>query len=670
LALACTIEGFVVPGAVTLPALVLGGSAGALLGAGFGAVQGRLARWSVKRQRIAWSLAAAVGGLGVALQLDALAKLRGPHAALALLTLFGGVVGGGALGAWLSLVQPALDQRLPSLSRPSWRAGYVGCAVLALLASEIILGQVTVLKAYPVAQAMVVGSTWLVVGAASLVWVPRATRWLQATTYAALAVGLGLTARISPEAASLLFERPHAGHVLQLARLVTDLDRDGASGFFAGQDCAPFDARVSPLAPEIPANGLDDNCRFGDAPRGPERAAVPPPSGPAPRSVVLVTVDSLRADHLHAYGYARPTSPNLDLLALGARRFAHAYTSGGWTCLALHSLFSGLYPRRLAWEAVALTTKQRVLPFPYQAQLEPGEAWLSTVSALSGSPLPSLPELLRARGMRTLAVVGGEAPSRLLTHRGWLERSFERVERLENDHDLGVTERALALAAQDRERPFFLWVHYFEPHFPPQHHAEVPSFGDDVVARYDHDVAFTDFEIGRLLAGIERTSPNAVVIVTADHGEAFEGGLPTHGLDLTEELIRIPLLIRGPGCEGGVESQPVSSVDLAPTILGFTNTPAPSGLDGHDLRQPLPPQRAVLTDLWRRKPDGQLFLDATAATGHARRLVHDRLRQTWVVSSLAPAAGSQRFPIGSVPQLERALGSYLEQPNGLEEPPR
>lgn len=668
------VESLIFPGNVTLPAVVLGGAVGVALGSLVGLLQAGLYARPRPWQLASWGAFGAAAGLWVALQVGAFAKLRGQHPRLALVALLTCGLGGGGVGLLLHLVQPTAGERLPFLRPGVARGSFAVLAAVALLGSEISAERLLVLRGYPAARAALLVATWLFVGAAATTFgapAVKLARRVRVTTigaYSLLLLGLAAAARLTPEEAERLFERPHSGAFLALARAASDFDGDGASGWFAGGDCAAFDAKIGPRSAEVPGNGVDDNCRWGDAAPAPRSEPTgTSPASPSPLSVLLVTIDTLRADHVGAYGYPRPTTPNLDRFAARARRFSHAYTSGGWTCLAIHSLFSGLYPRRLSWEPVALTVEQQIVPFPWQAHLAAGDAYMNTISALAKSPVPPFPILLRARGMRTGAALAGAAPARLFRYKRWLEESFDAVVTTEQDHDDGLTDAALGLFEGFGQQRFFLWVHYFEPHFPFRSQHEAPDFGDELIDRYDHDVAFTDHELGRLLERVQRERPDTAVIVTADHGESFEGGTPSHGLDLSEELIHVPLVIGAPGLTPAVVEEPASLVDLVPTILAWTATPRQAVLDGVDLLEPLSKQRVVLTDLWHRHQNGRLHLDLVAATGQSGRLLHDRLRQTWLSSTLGRT--DTRAPSAPDPVLERALGNYLEQPAGVEEPP-
>jgi hypothetical protein len=137
--------------------------------------------------------------------------------------------------------------------------------------------------------------------------------------------------------------------------------------------CASLNGKVNSRAREIPGNGTDDNCRWKDAKtkpvyRDPPAAARAPP----PVDVVLVTVDTLRADQVSGHGYARPTTPQHRRLREDGEALRERYTSGGWTCLAVNSMLTGLYPQHFDWEPIAITTNERIVSFPWQPKLAPG----------------------------------------------------------------------------------------------------------------------------------------------------------------------------------------------------------------------------------------------------------------------------------------------------------
>jgi arylsulfatase A-like enzyme len=356
------------------------------------------------------------------------------------------------------------------------------------------------------------------------------------------------------------------------------------------------------------------------------RAEAPGPAG-RPPNVLLVVIDTLRADHLSPSGYGRDTSPRLAAFAQGALRFTHAQTPRAKTSPAVASLMTGLYPH------------------------EHGVRDLTTPLA---PDVPLLAEAFSAAGYATCGIVGNFV---LQDARSGLARGFDTwVEDLPDttgvppDHVPQRTARSLtdgalvalgraapgrgaaAVAAgaagsagaaapagphapvADGERPWFLYLHYMDPHgsyAPPAEHdvfapdavdpsalvgASLPEDGNPphplrvadynipedcrrpdgsvdaacVRARYDGEIRYADAEIGRLLdalalsGALERT----LVVITSDHGESLgeHNEWFEHGYSAYEDTCRVPLLIAGPGLPGGVTATDVSLTDLAPTI--------------------------------------------------------------------------------------------------------
>jgi arylsulfatase A-like enzyme/Flp pilus assembly protein TadD len=288
---------------------------------------------------------------------------------------------------------------------------------------------------------------------------------------------------------------------------------------------------------------------------------------------VLVTLDTVRADHLGAYGYAAAETPVLDRLAREGVRFEQASSAVPLTLPSHSSLLSGLLP-------------------PHHGLRNNGAGAFPATT-------PTLASVLSGEGYRTGAFVG----SFVLDHRFGLARGFatydDEVERdpnaavsLEAERPArAVIDRALAWLGETSSppRPFFLWVHLYDAHAP----YEPPSpYRERHAGRpYDGEIAEVDAELGRLLTELDRRglAGSTVVAVAADHGEALgEHGELTHGLLLYEPTLRVPLLLRAPGLRAGtVVHTPVSLVDVAPTLAGLLgrSLPPPEGgqLDGRDL---------------------------------------------------------------------------------------
>jgi arylsulfatase A-like enzyme/cytochrome c-type biogenesis protein CcmH/NrfG len=297
-------------------------------------------------------------------------------------------------------------------------------------------------------------------------------------------------------------------------------------------------------------------------------AAAPPAPAPA-RNLVVITIDTLRADRIGAYGYAAARTPVLDALAAGGTRFDRAYAPTPITLPSHASLMTGRYPPGHGARHNGLRVK---------------------------SDVPVLAELFKRAGFRTGAFVGAFP----LDRRFGLERGFDAYgDRMPRVGGAAANERPgwmvidealawLKTASADR---FFVWVHLFEPHAPYGR----PGNGRPLGARYDDEIAEADRQAGRLIEAV-RAKGDAVVVIAGDHGEAFgEHGEIAHSLFVYDTTLRVPLLFNGPGITPQVSQAPVSLIDAAPTIVRLMGLPALDS-DGADLSaafagQPLPPRR-------------------------------------------------------------------------------
>ncbi|HYH47123.1 MAG TPA: sulfatase [Thermoanaerobaculia bacterium] len=300
---------------------------------------------------------------------------------------------------------------------------------------------------------------------------------------------------------------------------------------------------------------------------------------PAPRfpNVLVITIDTLRADRLSGYGYRRATSPHLDRLLAGGARFTQARTVEPLTNPAICSLWTSLYPHEHGGTRNGLRMRPE---------------------------LPSLSGILGRRGYRTAAFVGNwtlkDRISGLGEHFGRYDEVFTRKRWLglfKGEADArDLTDTALGWLREHRareRRPFLLWVHYVEPHAPYRLHERfagrlgiapaAANRGD----RYDSEIAFVDEQVGRLLAVIgedPRLAANTLVVFTADHGESLgEHGYWGHGRNLYEPGLRIPFGISWPGrLRPAAIDAPAVTLDVAPTVLGLVGLPVPAGFRGFD----------------------------------------------------------------------------------------
>jgi arylsulfatase A-like enzyme len=301
--------------------------------------------------------------------------------------------------------------------------------------------------------------------------------------------------------------------------------------------------------------------------------------------VVLVTLDTTRRDRLGCYGYSRPTSPNLDALAGRSVVFDRAVAASSWTLPSHASIFTGKLPSSHGADY------HPEGPLRLTQAIEGPEEWAEyRASGLSPSEA-TLALLLREGGYDTAAVVGGPWMKRVFG----LDRGFE----IYDDEGIGdvngrlaseVTASALEIL-QKTERPFFLFLNYFDPHGP----YEAPSpfggtFGAEPADRYDEEILYMDHHIGRLFERMKREGvfDDSLILVTADHGELLgEHGKMGHGATLFEEEIHVPFLVKFPGDEvaPGRSGEPVHHVDVLPMVLERLGLSAPSSAERS--RQPL-----------------------------------------------------------------------------------
>jgi arylsulfatase A-like enzyme/HEAT repeat protein len=290
----------------------------------------------------------------------------------------------------------------------------------------------------------------------------------------------------------------------------------------------------------------------------------PVTSGTAPLAgadVILVTVDALRADHLGLQGYHRATSPSLDRLARRAAVFEQAYAPAPHTSFSLTSLLTG----RHAWS-------------------------LSQAGKLDG--LPTLADAFREAGYLTIGVFPPAVfyvQEELFVGQQKRRFGFQDVHfaSIEDPRDAVVrTDHAIARLEASHGHSVFMWIHYFGPHEPYVHDPAngEPAFGGRDVDRYDEEILNVDRQLGRLFEYLDRKRPGAVVVVSADHGEEFgEHGGSYHGTSLYDEQLRVPLIVALPGGHARRVAEPVSTVDIAPTLLGLTGVRWSAPLDGADL---------------------------------------------------------------------------------------
>jgi arylsulfatase A-like enzyme len=411
------------------------------------------------------------------------------------------------------------------------------------------------------------------------------------------------------------------------------------------------------------------------------------PSEAGPPNIVLMTVESLRADHVGAYGYARNTTPALDALAREGIVFDRAYAVTSWTLPAHASILTGLYP-----------AAHRVVAYNHRLD----------------DSYPTLAELLRGAGYQTAAFVSGPF---LQNHHG-LSQGFEVYDQsasnpggnqaAHSDITNAEMERLLGRflkEGRDPERPLFLFVYLWDPHYDyippaPWDSTFVPPFAEPidlegyevrdvvtgetpaeqlayVISQYDGEIAATDALLGRLFETLRATVSwdDTLVVITSDHGEEFfEHGTKGHRNNLYEESLRIPLIVKPPGGTDPIrDTRLASQIDLFPTILDVAGVvPAPYH-HGRSLLapadetprplffelktewvapDPVTGEPGILSDLWLavRDRDHKLVLERNEGRIELFDLANDPEERTPLGPGYRPR----------IAELDRRLAEYLE----------
>lgn len=351
-------------------------------------------------------------------------------------------------------------------------------------------------------------------------------------------------------------------------------------------------------------------------------------------NIVLISIDTLRADHLSCYGYKRPTTPNIDRIAANGARFRNAYSTAVWTPPAHASMLTGLYPSQHG-----VTDNKRL-----------------------SENIPTLAETLHAHGYVTAGFVNNPLVGAMVGldrghdqfHEIWRgDNASTKVGRAakyarrklretlgKNDHGAQLTNRGVKTWLDKQawsSRPFYLFLHYIEPHNPigapkPFRHKFVDPRLDDfidkeklarvahnplccftdeirltkdeltyLIALYDGEIAYVDAMVGEVVQTLRQMQmlENTLLIITADHGEHFgEHGMFSHVSSLYEPIVHVPLIVHHPKFyqPGSIYDGPVQTIDIFPTVLDLLATSYPGPV--------APPGRSLLP------AGGKLQLDA------------------------------------------------------------
>jgi arylsulfatase A-like enzyme len=393
-------------------------------------------------------------------------------------------------------------------------------------------------------------------------------------------------------------------------------------------------------------------------------------------NILLITIDALRADHLGAYGYARPTSPNIDRLASEGVRFQRAVSQWPLTSPSFASMMSSTYGHT---NGLIRTTAQRM----------PDRSLM-------------LAELLKAGGYDTWATIGNVNLARAFN----FDQGFDIYRELwqeKEDRRTELTTRS-ALDLMDRTpdgHPFFLWLHYFDPHAryqPPkpfdgmfvndahfdarwrvpllsQKRWDIGGISSNVnlgredrvayyVAQYDAEIRSVDSQVGILMKALKDRGLDGktLVVVTADHGESLgdHNYFFEHGRFPYDDCVHVPLVFRGPGvARAGVVTSPVELIDLAPTLVDLAGLPPNREAEGKSLRRLLAGERA------RGAGWEYAFTESGFAQAYQRSITSERYKLVYV-----PDAGDRRVMQGKELELYDLAEDPGETKNLIDQRPQ
>ena len=431
---------------------------------------------------------------------------------------------------------------------------------------------------------------------------------------------------------------------LKLARHLTDRDHDGYSALFGGGDCDDSRADVFPGAEDIPGDGIDQDCQGGDA-QPPAASADPPAAsvqaaparqGAFPGNILIIAIDALRADRLGVAGYGRPAgrslTPTLDALAQRGTRFTHVWAQAPNTPRSFPSIVTSRYPSEIAWQKQSLR---------YSNLLPSNHTFF---------------EPLAAAGLRPIGIFSHFffTADRGIS-KGFAEWSNDGAKSVaDSNKDIAsprIVPRVIARlrkAAQTGER-FVLWTHLFEPHSSYMEHPEFPTSLSGIQGleeKYDYEIAFADLWAGKIIAALEETrlDRNTAVVVFGDHGEAWgEHKRYFHGEDLTEEQLRVPLLVVVPGQKPAVIDDEVGLIDLGPTLVDLVGAAPLPGFHGRSLLPALQgkplPGRPIFAELLPSTPTPSH--EVTMIEG-GKKLTHKISERRWELFDLTEDPRQQK----------------------------
>lgn len=355
-----------------------------------------------------------------------------------------------------------------------------------------------------------------------------------------------------------------------------------------------------------------------------------PPTGiPSDANILLISIDSLRADRLLSHGYAEDVMPNINALEKTSLTYSRFYAVSSYTSQSIAGMLAGRYPSELKRNGSFFNVYPEDETF--------------------------FPEALQSFGIRTIS---GQAHFYFKKEKAGFHQGFDVWDLVEgikadNKQDINITSPGLLdLATKhlsdeaNTKGRFFAWYHFMDPHELYQPHEE-KNFGKKAPKLYDGEIYFTDIYVKKLLDFVDAQpwGKRTIVVLTADHGEAFnQHDIRTHGFELYDVVTRVPLIVHGPGIAARTITEPRSMIDFAPTffeIFGAKPDPAFQGTSLVDeWKGGATPQRDVVTDLAR-----------TTDNDRRRTLIHG----DWEIMEFGDADAFQLYDLANDPDQNKDL---------------